>query len=109
MNKKYDDDAVKYQLRANILKAMAHPTRLFIMDELSQNDSRCVNELQEMIGGDLSTISKHLSILKKAGILIDRKSGTQVFYSIKVPCIMDFMKCVEILIRENAIEKLKNL
>ena len=58
----------KFQLRAGILKALAHPTRLFIVDELSRGE-RCVCELTEMIGADVSTVSRHLSLLKNAGIM----------------------------------------
>ena len=101
-------EKIKFQIRAEILKAMAHPTRLFIMTELEQR-KRSVNELREMIGDDVSTVSKHLSVLKKAGILKDEKVGTQVFYSLKRPCIMNFMECVETLIKENAVEALCSL
>ena len=101
-------DSIVYGLRAEIVKAMAHPTRLFIMDKLLERE-HCVNELREMIGDDLSTISKHLSVLRKAGILKCRKEGTQVYYALKVPCIMNFMNCVETLLKENAEEQLNCL
>ena len=58
----------KYDARVKIIKAMAHSTRLFIIDELSK-DEKCVCELQEMIGDDFSTVSKHLTILKNAGCI----------------------------------------
>ena len=68
-----------FAARATIMKALAHPTRLFIVDELSRGE-RCVHEIQVMIGDDLSTISKHLSVLRGAGIVRDEKRGTQVFW-----------------------------
>ncbi len=83
----------QFEAKARIIKAMAHPTRLFIVDELSRQE-RCVCELTEMIGADTSTVSKHLSILKAAGIVSDEKRGLQVFYSLKVPCILNFFGCV---------------
>ena len=58
------------EAHAKIIKAMAHPTRLFIIDELSKKD-KCVNELTRMVGVDISTISKHLSVLKQAGIIAE--------------------------------------
>jgi DNA-binding transcriptional ArsR family regulator len=82
-----------FEAKANIIKAMAHPTRLFIVDELSRRE-RCVCELTDMIGADTSTVSKHLSILKAAGIVEAEKRGLQVFYSLKVPCILNFFGCV---------------
>ncbi len=83
-----------FEAKARIIKAMAHPTRLFIVDVLSRKE-QCVCELTEMVGADTSTISKHLSILKAAGIVEDEKRGLQVWYSLKVPCILNFFGCVE--------------
>ena len=64
----------KYEARAQIMKAMAHPSRLFIIDELSKGE-RCVCELTELIGADTSTVSKHLSLLKNAGLVETDKRG----------------------------------
>lgn len=95
----------KYEARARIVKAMAHPTRLFIVDELSRAE-RCVCELTELVGADISTVSKHLALLKSAGILQDEKRGSQVWYSLKCPCVMNFFTCVESVMRTSAEEQL---
>jgi ArsR family transcriptional regulator len=87
--------------RAQIIKALAHPTRLFVVEELSRSE-RCVCELRDKIGADISTVSKHLSILKQAGIIADEKRGLQVWYSLRVPCILNFFGCVEDVLRANA-------
>ncbi|UCD63060.1 MAG: winged helix-turn-helix transcriptional regulator [Candidatus Zixiibacteriota bacterium] len=92
-----------FEARARIIKAMAHPTRLFIVDELSRQ-ARCVNELTGLVGSDTSTVSKHLSILKNAGLVKDEKKGTQVFYSLKTPCILNFFGCVETVLKTAADE-----
>ncbi len=84
----------QYEARARIIKAMAHPSRLFIVDELSRGE-RCVCELTALVGADISTVSKHLSLLKKVGIVADRKDGLMVYYRLKIPCIMKFFECVE--------------
>jgi ArsR family transcriptional regulator len=89
------------EARARILKALAHPTRLFIAEELGRG-ARCVCELQEMIGADLSTVSKHLAQLRGAGIVNDEKRGAQVFYSLRATCVPDFLGCVERILRDNA-------
>jgi len=91
--------------QAKVMKAMSHPTRLFIIDELSRNE-RCVCELTEMIGADMSTVSKHLSVLKGAGLVQDEKRGTQVYYKLKCPCILNFVQCVEKVLKTNAKEHL---
>ena len=95
----------KLEARARIIKAMAHPTRLFIVSELAHGE-RCVCELTEMVGADVSTVSKHLTILKNVGIVQDRKQGSQVFYSLRCPCILDFFECVESVMRTAAEEQL---
>lgn len=85
----------KYEARARVIKAMAHPTRLFIVDELAAKGECCVCELTEKIGADMSTVSRHLAVLKNAGILEDEKRGLQVFYKLRVPCVLNFFDCVE--------------
>jgi DNA-binding transcriptional ArsR family regulator len=87
------------EARARVMKALAHPTRLFIVDELSRGE-RCVCELTDGIGADMSTVSKHLSVLKGAGIVRDDKRGVQVFYRLRVPCILNFFGCVEAVLEE---------
>jgi len=83
-----------YKAKAQIIKALAHPTRLFIVDELSRGE-RCVNDLTDMIGVEMPTVSRHLSVLKNAGLLEDEKRGSQVFYRLSVPCVLNFFKCVQ--------------
>jgi ArsR family transcriptional regulator len=87
------------EARSKVMKALGHPTRLFIVDELSFGE-RCVCELTEMIGADVSTVSKHLSLLKKAGIVLDDRRGQQVFYRLRVPCILNFFGCIEAVVKE---------
>lgn len=96
----------RFAARARIMKAMAHPTRLFIVDELSREE-RCVCELTDMIGADISTVSKHLSVLKNAGIVQDDKRGSQVFYSLRVPCVLNFFSCVESVIESAARDQIE--
>jgi DNA-binding transcriptional ArsR family regulator len=88
----------RYESRVRVVKAMAHTTRMFIVDELSRAGERSVTELTEMVGADMSTVSKHLSLLKSAGIVADDKRGNQVYYSLRVPCILDFFRCIESVI-----------
>jgi DNA-binding transcriptional ArsR family regulator len=84
----------KFEAKARVMKALGHPTRLFLADVLSRGE-RCVCELTEMVGDDVSTVSKHLSVLKEAGLVCDERRGTQIFYSLRVPCVLDFFRCVE--------------
>jgi DNA-binding transcriptional ArsR family regulator len=90
----------KYETRARIIKALAHPTRLFIVDELSRNE-KCVCELTAMIGADISTVSKHLSILKNLGIVDVDKRGLQVYYRLRTTCVMSFFDCCDMVMKKN--------
>ena len=89
-----------YKARAQIMKAMAHPSRLMMVDALSHGE-QCVCELTDLVGHDISTISKHLKILKDAGIIEDDKRGKQVYYRLKVPCILNFFHCMESVVAAN--------
>lgn len=90
----------RYEARAHIMKALAHPTRLFIIDELAKRE-RCVCELRDMIGADVSTVSRHLTVLREAGVVEDEKRGLQVWYRLRVPCILNFFGCVEDVLKAN--------
>ena len=90
-----------FEARAGILKSLAHPSRLFIVDRLSKRE-HCVQELTDLLGADMSTVSKHLSILKHSGIVADSRRGQRVFYSLRCPCVLNFFSCVESVMVSNA-------
>ncbi|MDY0239011.1 MAG: metalloregulator ArsR/SmtB family transcription factor [Bacteroidales bacterium] len=89
------------EARARVLKAMAHPSRLLIIEELEKTE-RSVCELTAMIGADISTVSKHLSVLRQAGIVADDKRGNQVYYRLRIPCMLKFFACVESVLESGA-------
>lgn len=83
-----------YKRRVSILKAMAHTTRLYILDIL-KNGPLCVCEINELIDADVSTISKHLNVLYNAELLSRKKEGLKVFYKLDKPCVLDPFGCIE--------------
>lgn len=89
-----NEDTGTVEGAARVLKALAHPTRLLLVEELARK-TRCVCELRDAAGLDISTVSKHLALLRNAGIVEDEKRGLKVFYSLKTPCVLNFFKCVE--------------
>lgn len=89
-----DNSTTRLEARARVLKAMAHPSRLLMVEELEKGEL-CVCDLQRLVGSDMSTVSKHLSVLKNAGIVSDDKRGNQVFYRLRVPCVTGFFSCIE--------------
>ncbi len=90
----------RYAARARIAKALAHPTRLLLLDALAEGEL-CVCELTDLAGADQSTVSKHLAILKQAGIVSDRRQGMQMFYKLKICCLTRLWECIESVLKEN--------
>lgn len=86
----------KTERRVAIIKALAHPSRLSIAETL-QKGEQCVCDLRTLIGSDLSTVSKHLTILREAGIVEMEKRGLNVFYRLRCPCLVGFLDCVDTL------------
>ncbi|MDI3481870.1 MAG: hypothetical protein PWQ97_1525 [Tepidanaerobacteraceae bacterium] len=88
-----------YEVRASIFKALSHPTRLKILDLIGSSGEICVCNIVKQLDIDQPTVSKHLSILKNAGIIDSRKEGLMVFYSLKIPCVAEFFRCVDNVIK----------
>lgn len=92
------------ELQADVLKALAHPIRLAIVQHLAPGE-KCVCEIVEHTGTTQSNISKHLAILKKAGIIQDRKQGLSVYYRLVMPCAVNFFGCVQNILEYQTSER----
>ncbi len=103
-----DAEAYYLELRAKIFKALGHPSRLKMVESLFDGE-RCVCELQAMVGSDISTVSKHLNILKEAGILQDERRGTNIYYSLRMKCIAGFLGCIQDFVGQRLEEQIKML
>jgi len=90
----------KYAVRARIVKALANPIRLMMLDLLKEG-GQSVSDLVNKIGCTYATASKHLSVLRAAGLVEDRKDGREVYYRLRCPCVLRFFECVEAVIRED--------
>ncbi|MCG2725106.1 MAG: metalloregulator ArsR/SmtB family transcription factor [Elusimicrobia bacterium] len=99
---------MKFLQQASAIKALSHPTRLLIVNMLSKRDI-CVCELTKAIGNDISTVSKHLSVLKNAGLVDINRKGNRIFYKLKCPCILEFMSCVAKILEISAKEKRRHI
>ncbi len=82
--------------RSHVVKAMAHPTRLLVMEALMAGE-HCVNDLTAMAGCDVTTLSKHLAMMKRAGLLVCEKRGLNVYYRIACPCFSEFFRCIDLI------------
>jgi len=90
-----------YSLKANVIAAAGNPIRLAIIDFLKYGE-QCVCDIADHVDGQRSNVSRHLGVLLKAGVVEQHKDGLKMMYSLKTPCILNFMKCVEGVLREQA-------
>lgn len=87
------------RMKAEVLSALAHPIRLAILDCLKGGEEVCVCKIAETVGAGRPNVSRHLAVMVKAGILIARKQGLWVYYRLRCPCVLEFLSCVEDVIR----------
>ena len=90
-----------FKQQARVLKALANESRLMIIDRLNRGECS-VGELTGMIGSDVSTVSKHLALLRANGIVEDRRQGTTVFYRLLTPCVCNFFACATQVLKEKS-------
>jgi DNA-binding transcriptional ArsR family regulator len=94
-----------YETQAVVFKALAHPARLFMVEQIAAGE-KCVCELVNMLGLDTSTVSKHLTVLRNAGVLVDEKRGNMVFFKVRMECVVGFFTCVRKALESQAREQL---
>jgi len=87
----------RYEARARVAKALAHPSRLMMLDLLAKTEMN-VTEITKAVGADQSTVSKHLAVLKEAGLIDTRKEGTTSFYRVTCACLGGFFSCLEAMV-----------
>ncbi|MCD6339537.1 MAG: winged helix-turn-helix transcriptional regulator [Verrucomicrobia bacterium] len=97
-----------YRPQAKVFKALGHPARLLILNELGEGE-RCVCDLTELVGARMATVSRHLSVLREAGLVEDEKRGAQVFYRLSNRCVLNFFKCLQQLESARAREQEEGL
>ena len=90
----------RLEFGAAIFKALAHPARLAVVQRLAEGP-QCVRELTELVGSDMSTVSRHLGVLKNAGVVLGEKRGNLVVYRLQCPCMIEFLDCIESAVRES--------
>ncbi len=97
-----------FEKQAEVAKAMAHPLRIAIIDFLKGGE-KCVCDIAVHIGSEQSNVSRHLSVMVKAGVLEYRKEGLKVIYKLKCPCILDFFSCMRNVLKQQVKENEKLL
>ena len=91
------------QLKADLFKAIAHPTRIRILQLLSDGE-HCVCDIFEQLNVEQANTSQHLSLMKKHGVLQSRKEGLRVIYSIKHPEILEILNIADEILKKQVDE-----
>jgi len=97
-------DRRRFVLQAEVIKALAHPLRLAIIQFL-EKEERCVCDIVAYVGTSNSNVSKHLSVMKNVGILSDRKEGLSVYYRLNMPCALNFFCCIREIMEKQVCER----
>jgi ArsR family transcriptional regulator len=87
------------ELKAEVLKALAQPTRLKIL-ELLRNGERCICEIVPAINGEQSNISRHISLMQKSHLVTTRKDGVKVMVKVRDPKIFEILDSVSLLLKK---------
>ena len=89
------------EARAKVMKALASPVRVKIVDELSRGE-RCICELQPLFPMNKSTLSRHVAELKNVGIVGERREGVRSYLRLLTPCVLSMFDCAMGVIRAEA-------
>ena len=94
-------------LEAEVYKALGHPIRLRIVKYLQNGNGRRVSEIVKAAQAEQSNVSRHLAILRQSGVLVSRKEGLNVFYSLRDAKLVQILTCVSACIKEHMVERNK--
>ena len=86
------------QLKAEVLKALAQPTRLMIL-EMLRNGERCICEIVPAINGEQSNISRHISVMQKSHLITTRKDGVKVMVKVRDPRVFEILDTVGLFLK----------
>lgn len=94
MSKLRQPSAATLRHQAEVFKALGHPGRMAILHALADGPV-CACELAEVAGCAPSTTSRHLTVLRHAGVIADERRGQQIFYRLISPCVLSFAECLD--------------
>jgi ArsR family transcriptional regulator len=92
------------QLKSEVLKALAQPTRLKILECL-RGGEKCICEIVPVINGEQSNISRHISVMQKSHLIATRKEGVKVMVKVKEPEIFEIIDRVGVFLRKQIQEQ----
>lgn len=89
---------------AKVFKALGHPSRLAMVQALARGEM-CVCDLARLVDAGAPTVSRHLAVLREAGVVEDEKRGMQVFYRLHMECVAGFLACVRTSLTERLVRE----
>jgi len=87
-------DITKLEMAASKLRAIAHPMRIAIIDLLHATPKLSVTEIYEKLNIEQASASHHLNILKNKGVLVSKREGKKIFYSLKSVTLTEIVECI---------------
>ena len=94
-------EKLQLTMKAEIFKALGQPMRLAIMEILHENEMQA-GRIAVQLGTDAPNVSRHLALLRKRGLVADRKQGPNIFYRETIPHLMRFIRCVEKAVQQRS-------
>ncbi len=95
MNEQNTIQHEEFEKAAFILKTIAHPSRLAIVNILSKEEWQAVSEISEKLNLEQSLTSHHLNTMKAKGVLESRRDGKKIKYKLKLTEVMQVLACIE--------------
>lgn len=92
--KKLELDVIKLEAAASKLRAIAHPMRIAIIDLLHENQKQSVTEIYKKLNIEQASASHHLNILKNKGVLVSKRDGKKIYYSLKNQTLTEIIECI---------------
>ena len=87
-----------YQAKADFFRTLGHPARIRVLELLSERD-HAVHELLAAIEIEPSNLSQQLAVLRRAGLVVQRRKGAEVVYSVSVPEVRDLLLAARVILR----------
>jgi DNA-binding transcriptional ArsR family regulator len=95
------DQKRMYKLMARIIAAAGHEIRLAILDYLKGGE-QCVCDIAKHVGANRPNVSRHLAVMRNAGLVSQRKEGLKMMYALHPPCILSISDCVRNVLKDQA-------
>ncbi|HET6244267.1 MAG: helix-turn-helix transcriptional regulator [Bacteroidetes bacterium] len=88
-------NSTEFEMAAEMLKSIAHPTRLAILSLLEMGEKVSVTDIYGQLGLEQAVVSHHLGILKNKGVVVSIRDGKHCLYYLKHNCLSEILHCLK--------------